>query len=270
MVVFRVIVLYSTPNKGGTNVTYSLKGHVALVTGNSTGLGKAIGLRLGQAGAKVPVNYFNNSQRAQRTLDEYRDAGIDTVLVQADVTTAEGVEALFRAAEEKLGMVDIIIPNATCEQPLKPIEQYDWPFYQRMIDFFIKSPFLLTKRGLPHMKQKKWGRIINIVSEVYHRSVAPFSAYVAAKGAQIGWSRSMSNELVPYGITVNMIAPGWIPVERHAHDPQEMKDQYFSLIPAGRWGVPDDVAQAALFLASEEASFVSGQTICVNGGLTPW
>jgi NADP-dependent 3-hydroxy acid dehydrogenase YdfG len=163
-------------------VTYSLKGHVALVTGNSTGLGKAIGLRLGQAGAKVPVNYFNNSQRAQRTLDEYRDAGIDTVLVQADVTTAEGVEALFRAAEEKLGMVDIIIPNATCEQPLKPIEQYDWPFYQRMIDFFIKSPFLLTKRGLPHMKQKKWGRIINIVSEVYHRSVAPFSAYVAAKG----------------------------------------------------------------------------------------
>ncbi|QDU26093.1 3-oxoacyl-[acyl-carrier-protein] reductase FabG [Anatilimnocola aggregata] len=249
---------------------FSLAGRVALVTGNSTGLGKAIGLVLGQAGAKVVVNYANNAQRAQLAFDEYRQAGIETALVQADVTSEEGVEKLFRETEAKLGQVDIIVPNATCEQPHKTIEDYDWAFYQRMLDFFIKSPFLLAKRGLPHMKQQQWGRFINITSEVFHRSVAPFSAYVAAKGGQVGWSRSMSRELAPYGITVNMVAPGWIPVERHENDPQEEKDAYHALIPAGRWGVPKDVAEAVLYLASDEASFVTGQTICVNGGMTPW
>jgi 3-oxoacyl-[acyl-carrier protein] reductase len=139
-----------------------------------------------------------------------------------------------------------------------------------MIDFFVKSPYLLTRRGLPHMKKQKWGRIINITSEVFHRAVAPFSAYVAAKGAQIGWSRSMSRELAPFGITVNMVAPGWIPVERHEKDSQSEKDAYASLIPMRRWGLPQDVADAVLYFASSDASFVTGQTICVNGGLTPW
>jgi 3-oxoacyl-[acyl-carrier protein] reductase len=249
---------------------FSLKGHVALVTGNSTGLGKAIGLELGKAGAKVPINFANNAKRAEQAMKEYQAAGIETLLVQADVTSEEGIDKLFRETEAKLGPVDIIVPNATCEQPLKPIEEYDWAFYQRMLDFFIKSPFLLTKRGLPHMKQQKWGRIINITSEVFQRSVAPFTAYVAAKGGQIGFSRSLSRELAPFGITVNMVAPGWIPVERHENDPQSDKDAYVALVPAGRWGVPQDVAEAVLYLASEEASFVTGQTLCVNGGMTPW
>jgi len=251
-------------------MTFSLNGHVAIVTGNSTGLGKAIGLALGKAGARVPVNYFNNEERARATLAEYQKAGIKTALVRSDVTTPEGVELLFGATEDKLGAVDIIIPNATCEQPQRPIEEYDWDFYQLMLDFFLKSPYLLTRRGLPAMKARHWGRIINITSEVYHRSVSPFSAYVAAKGAQIGWSRSMSRELAPFGITVNTVAPGWIPVERHEKDPQAAKDEYLQLVPAGRWGVPDDVGSACLFLSSEEASFVTGQTLCVNGGMTPW
>ena len=139
-----------------------------------------------------------------------------------------------------------------------------------MIDFFIKSPYLLTRALLPHWKRQKWGRIVNITSEVFQRSVAPFSAYVAAKGGQVGWSRSMSQELAPFGITVNMVAPGWIPVERHENDPQEDKDAYFNIIPMKRWGFPQDVADAVLYLASEEASFVTGQTICVNGGNSPW
>jgi len=246
-----------------------LDNHVALVTGNSTGLGKAIGLTLGKAGAKVPVNYFNNTQRAERVLAEYQSAGIDTVLVQSDVTTADGVDKLFAVAEAELGVPDILVPNATCAQPLGPIEEYDWDFYQSMIDFFLKSPYLLARRGLPAMKQQRWGRIINIVSEVFHRSVAPFSAYVAAKGAQIGWSRSMASELAPHGITVNMVAPGWVPVERHENDPQEMKDAYRAIIPADRWGTPADVADAVLYFARDEASFIIGQTVCVNGGITP-
>ena len=173
----------------------NLQNHVAIVTGSSTGLGKSIGQTLGQQGARVALNYWNNRERAEKTLAEFQRAGIETVLVRCNVTTEEGVELLYRETETRLGKPDILVVNATCEQPLKPIEQYDWAFYQSMVDFFIKSPFLLTKRGLAHMKSKKWGRIINIASEVYHRSVANFSAYVAAKGGQIGWSRSMSREL---------------------------------------------------------------------------
>ncbi len=249
---------------------FSLQGHVAVITGSSTGLGKAIAFVLGKAGAKVTVNYFNNQARAEQTFSEFQEAGIECILVKSNVITEEGVELLFRETEDKLGKADILVPNATCEQPLKPIEEYDWSFYQAMLDFFVKSPYLLTRRALPHMKEKRWGRIINITSEVYHRSVAPFSAYVAAKGGQTGWARSMSRELAPFGITVNVVAPGWIPVERHANDPQEAKDEYRALIPANRWGTPEDVGYAVLYFASEEASFLTGQTLCVNGGMTPW
>src|SRR5262245_26632837 len=249
---------------------FSLKNHVAIITGSSTGLGMAMAHTLGRQGAKMAVNYFNNQARAEKTLAELQKNHVEAILVRSDVTTQEGVELLFKETESKLGKPDVLIVNATCPQPLKPIEEYDWPFYQRMVDFFIKSPFLLTKRGLAHMKKQKWGRIINIASEVFHRSVENFSAYVAAKGGQIGWSRSMARELAPWGITVNVVAPGWIPVERHEHDPQEAKDGYFKLIPMKRWGVPQDVADAVLYLVSEEASFITGQTICVNGGMTPW
>lgn len=249
---------------------FSLQGRVALVTGSSTGLGLAIALGLGRAGAKVAVNYANNKERAERNFAAFQAAGIEAILVRCDVTTEEGVDTLYRETESRLGKPDILIVNATCDQPLKPIEEYDWDFYQSMLDFFIKSPYLLTRRGLAHMKDRQWGRIINITSEVYQRAVAPFSAYVAAKGGQIGWTRSMSRELAPFGITVNNVAPGWIPVERHDKDPQSAKDEYRALIPANRWGTPEDVAGACLYFASEEASFVTGQTLCVNGGMTPW
>ena len=251
-------------------MAFSLAGKVAIVTGNSTGLGKAIGMALGRAGAKVPVNFNHNQSRAELALSEYESEGIETCLIQANVISETGVTQLFEQTRQQLGDVDIVVCNATCEQPLKTIENYDWAFYQSMLDFFVKSPFLLARQALPHMKQQHWGRLINITSEVFHASASPFSAYVAAKGGQIGWSRSMCRELAPYQITVNCVAPGWIPVERHADDPQEAKDAYLDTIPMGRWGEPQDVAHAVLYLASKEAGFVTGQTICVNGGVTPW
>ena len=241
---------------------------VALVTGSSTGLGKAIALNLGRRGLRVGLNYFNNTERAERTFDEFRSAGGQGMLVKADASDEAGVKQMVAQVTEKLGPVDVLVVNATPDQPLKPIEEYGWEFYQSMIDFFIKSPYLLTRACLPHMKQQRWGRIVNITSEVFQLGVAPFSAYVAAKGGQVGFSRSMARELAPFGITVNMIAPGWIPVERHEKDPAEMKDTYFARIPAGRWGTPDDVAEAAAYLVSEGAGFVTGQSLSVNGGMT--
>jgi 3-oxoacyl-[acyl-carrier protein] reductase len=247
---------------------FSLDGKVALVTGSSKGLGKAMAFALGSAGAKVAFNYANDQAWAERTFAEYTALGYAGGLYRASVIDEGEVNGMVAAIARDLGPVDILIPNATPAQPLKPIEEYDWAFYQSMLDFFVKSPYLLTRAVLPAMKARKWGRIINITSEVFNRGVAPFSAYVAAKGAQIGWSRSMANELAPFGITVNMIAPGWIPVERHANDSEEDKEGYRRLIPMGRWGVPSDLAGTVVFLASETSNFVTGQDIHVNGGMT--
>lgn len=249
---------------------FSLAGRVALVTGSSTGLGKATAQALGLAGAKVAINYANARPRAEEALAEFQSAGVTAELFQADVTSAAEIDRMFTAIEGALGPVDIIVANATPAQPLKPIEEYDWTFYQQMLDFFVKSPYLLARRALPGMKERRHGRFINITSEVFLLGVAPFSAYVAAKGGQTGWSRSMCHELAPFGITVNMIAPGWIPVERHKDDPQSDKDAYLATIPMARWGKPEEVGAAAVYFASDEAGFVTGQTIAVNGGRTCW
>ncbi len=246
----------------------SLAGHVALVTGGSRGLGKLMALTLARSGAKVGVNYFNNAAKAEATLAELHAAGGAGVLAHGDVSTEAGVKSVCEKVAAELGPIDILVVNATPNQPMLPIEEYTWQHYQTMIDFFIKSPYLLTRAVLPHMKQKQWGRVINIGSEVFARGVGNFSAYVSAKGGQAGFTRSMATELAPFGITVNLVAPGWIPVERHETDPKEMKDAYLSLIPMRHWGTPQDVADAVLYFASEEAGFVTGQTISVNGGMT--
>jgi len=248
----------------------SLTGHVALITGSSKGLGAGVARSLANAGAKVVINAFNNITRGEDLAQEIIANGGEAIAIRADVSKEAEVRRLIEQAGNELGPVDIIVPNATPDQPQLPIEQYDEELYRRMLDFFVISPFLLAQAALPGMKEKKWGRIINITSEVYAASVPNFSAYVAAKGGQIGWSRSMSGELAPYGITVNMVAPGWIPVERHANDPAEDKEGYLAKIPVGRWGTPDDIGNAVKFFAQEESSFITGQTLHVNGGMTPW
>lgn len=247
-----------------------LDGHTALITGSSKGLGVGIAHSLAAAGAKVVINAYHDITRGEQVAAAIRAKGGEAVAIRADVSDENEIKSLFEQARNELGPVDILVPNATPAQPQKPIEEYDEGFYRSMLDFFVISPFLLTQAALPAMKAQGWGRIINVTSEVYAASVPNFSAYVAAKGGQIGWSRSMARELAPFGITVNMVAPGWIPVERHIDDPQEDKDAYLAQIPAGRWGTPEDVGNAVAFFASEASGFITGQTLHVNGGTTPW
>ena len=247
---------------------FSLAGRVALVTGSTTGLGKPMAIALGRAGAKVALNFHHNVTRAAKAFAEFQAAGCEGMLVRGDVSSDQDVSRIVAEIAERLGPVDILVLNATPDQPQKPIAEYEWAFYQQMLDFFVKSPVLLSKACLPHMKQQRWGRIINIGSEVVARGVPNFTAYLAAKGGQNGFNRGLATEVARWGITVNMISPGWIPVERHANDPQEQKDGYRALIPADRWGVPEDLAGAVVFLASDAASFVTAQNLHVNGGMT--
>ena len=241
-----------------------------MVTGSSRGLGFGVARALGKSGARIVLNYLNDRETAEKAVQLLKTDRIHAMLVRADASDPEQIASMVESVEEKFGSLDILVPNATPDQPQQPIEDYDADFYRQMYDYFVMSPFHLTRAVLPGMKRRGHGRIINITSEVFHCSVPEFSAYVAAKGGQIGWSRSMANELAPHGITVNTVAPGWIPTERHENDPQDAKDEYLKTIPLGRWGKPEDVGNAVSYFASDEASFITGQTLCVNGGRTPW
>ena len=245
-----------------------MNGRVALVTGSTRGLGKVMALALARRGARVAMNFYGNQQVADQAFAELQALGGEHCLVRADVTDPQQVDQLAAEVAEKIGPVDILVANATCEQPLMPIEEYDWDFFQRMVDFFQKSPFLLTKACLPHMREQSWGRIIHITSEVFPGAWANFCPYASAKGGQTGLARSNAREFAPYGVTVNCIAPGWIPVERHAEATDEDRADYLASAPMGRFGKPDDIANAVLYLASDEAQFVTGATLDVNGGRT--
>jgi len=164
--------------------------------------------------------------------------------------------------------VDVLVVNATGPQPFLSIEEQTWQSYLDQLEFFVKSPLLLLKQVLPGMKQRGFGRIINIGSEVFELGNPRFANYVAAKGAQLGLTRSWARELAPTGITVNLIAPGWIPTERHAEVAQEDFDAYAVTVPMQRMGHADDIAKIVAFLASDAAGFITGQKFSVNGGNT--
>ncbi|WP_265594697.1 SDR family oxidoreductase [Haloferula sp. BvORR071] len=252
------------------HLPFRLDGRVAWITGSSRGLGRIIAETLAAAGAKTVVNSFANKAAGEAVVAGILAAGGEAMLVSGDAMDEAEVNRMAGEIEARFGPVDIVVANATPHQPMKKLEDYTWEEHESMLQAFVKSPFLLAKRLVPSMKERSRGRIINITSEVYHLGMPEFSAYVAAKGGQIGWSRSMANELAPFGITVNTVAPGWIPVERHDEVAEEHKASYLATVPLGRWGTPADIAHAVNYFASCEASFLTGQTLIVNGGRTVW
>ncbi len=247
---------------------HDLNDRVALVTGASRGLGAAIARKLAACGARVAVNYFGSPHLAEQVVTQIRQAGGTAQTFRADVRDEQQVATLVRQVREAFGPIDALVINATGPQPFIPIEKLTWRACLDQLEFFVKSPVLLVQAVLASMKERRYGRIINLGSEVFERGVPEFSNYVSAKGAQLGLTRSWAMELAPWQITVNLVAPGWIPTERHANDPQEAKDAYARAVPMGHMGQPDDVAEAVAFLASDGAKFITGQKLSVNGGNT--
>ena len=245
-----------------------LSGKTVLVTGASRGLGEAMAVKLAACGARTALNYFGSPQRAAQVVERIRNAGGTAEAFQADVRDEKAVAGLVEQVRRKFGPIDVLVVNATGPQPFVKLEDLTWRDCLDMLEFFVKSPVLLAKAVVGPMKERRRGRIINIGSEVFDRGVPEFSNYVSAKGAQWGLTRSWAMELAPWGITVNLVAPGWIPTERHAGDSREMKDAYAAAVPMRHMGRPEDVAEAVAYLASDGAAFVTGQKISVNGGNT--
>jgi 3-oxoacyl-[acyl-carrier protein] reductase len=249
-------------------MTHDLSKRVALVTGASRGLGAAMAKKLGACGARVAVNYFGSPDKANRVVEDIRRGGGQAEAFKANVTDEGEVEKLVRDVTQRFGPIDVLVINATGPQPFIKLEELTWRACLDQLEFFVKSPVLLAKAVLGSMKQRKYGRIINIGSEVLEKGVPEFSNYVSAKGAQLGLTRSWAMELAKHGITVNLVSPGWIPTERHDNDPQEAKEAYAKSVPMGHMGEHEDIAEAVAFLASDGAKFITGQKLSVNGGNT--
>ena len=237
-----------------------------MVTGSSRGLGAAIARRLAQDGLVVAVNGRRGDGQAHEVASTIRDAGGTAEAFGADITDQQQVAELVAAITGRFGPVDVLVLNATGPQPESSVTDVAWADHLAQLDFFVKSPVLLGGAVLPAMMARHYGRIVHIDSEVADRPPPGRSAYVTAKSAQIGLARAWARELAPSGITVNTVAPGFVPVERHAGVPADIVDAYLASVPAGRMGTPSDIAHAVSFLASEDAGFITGQRIVVDGG----
>jgi len=238
---------------------------VALVTGSSRGLGRVIAHRLARDGFAVAVNGIDEDETHQVAAAIRGDGGMAEAFV-ADVTDEAEVASLVAAIAARLGPVAVLVLNATGPQPTAPLAEVTWPDHVAQLEFFVKSPVLLGRAVLPAMLDGHYGRIINVDSEVADLPPPGSSHYSAAKGAQKSLARAWARELAPLGITVNSVAPGFIPVERHAQVPSPVLASYLATVPIGHMGTPDDIAHAVSFFASDGAGFITGQRIVVDGG----
>ena len=237
-----------------------------LVTGASRGLGAHIARRLAADGRPVAVNYLPDREDAERVVADIEAAGGRAAAFRGDVTDEDDVTALVAAVQARLGPVAVLVPNATGPQPAIDAVDVTWEDHLRQLRFFVKSPTLLMRAVVPGMRALGGGRIVQIGSDLFERAEPGMSAYSAAKGAQLSLTRTWARELGPWGITVNVVAPGWIPVERHADIDPRYVEQYRREVPLGRMGTPAEIADVVAFLASEGARFITGERVTVNGG----
>lgn len=244
-----------------------LSERVAIVTGSGQGIGRAIALKLAEAGATVVINDVGDSAPAEGVAEEIRKMGGESLVILADVSQSTEVASLVDTAIEKYGKVDILVNNAgiTRDQLIIRMSDDEW---DKVLGINLKGVFLCSKTVLRPMMRQHWGRIISISSIVGLIGNAGQANYASAKAGIIGLTRTIAKEVASRGITANAIAPGFIDTAMTQQLPEERRQELMNQVPLGFLGTPRDVAEVVAFLASEEARYITGQVVTVDGGIS--
>ena len=247
-------------------MTIRLDGQVALVTGASRGIGRAIAERLARAGAAVFINFVQNQAAAEEVLEQIQADGGQAALCRFDVGDGTAVTTAVQELLERQGKIDILVNNAgmSIDTLLVRLKADEWT---QVLNANLTGVFLCTKAVTRSMMRQRSGRIINLTSVVAQTGNAGQAAYSAAKAGVIGFTKTMAKELASRSITVNAVAPGFIETDMTRSLPEEAKTGYLSHIPVGRWGTVEEVADVVAFLANPRAGYITGQVINVNGGM---